>query len=181
MRVNSKVGGLSTRSIARCVEKVFQYSTQSLQSPNSVPFCSPALFLPFSSNHVTAQAIGPWASRRAGPSGKAHLVPLIVITALSAALTNTDAFLLISASCQSRRKSGSFRATTPPHRMPLNPIVMSYIPVECNSCGKHCKGPFLYIGSSNCLRINKGYRYDYSTTTCCIQTTLKVIPKAFLS
>ena len=37
VRVNSKVSGLSTRSIARCVKKIFQYSTQSLQSPNSVP------------------------------------------------------------------------------------------------------------------------------------------------
>src|SRR3954454_14887581 len=79
VRVNSKVGDLSTRSTVGCVKKVVCI-LQPLQSPNSVPFCSLALFIPFPSNHVTAQPIGPWAYGRAGPNRKAHLVPLIAIT-----------------------------------------------------------------------------------------------------
>jgi hypothetical protein len=58
VKVKSKVGSLSTRSPARCVRKVLLYSTQSLQSPNSVLFYSLVLFLPFSANHVTAQPMG---------------------------------------------------------------------------------------------------------------------------
>src|SRR5271154_4426528 len=58
VKVKSKVGSLSTRSPARCVRKVLLYSTQSLQSPNSVLFSSLVLFLPFSANHVTAQPMG---------------------------------------------------------------------------------------------------------------------------
>src|SRR3954469_3780333 len=79
VRVNSKVVDLSTRSTVGCVKKVVCI-LQSLQSPNSAPFCSLALFIPFPSNHVTGQPIGPWVYGRAGPNRKAHLVPLIAIT-----------------------------------------------------------------------------------------------------
>jgi hypothetical protein len=75
---------LTGTSLAQCAKKVFQYSTRSLQSPNSVPFCSLMLSLLFPPNHVAAQPIGPWAYRRAGPNRKVHLVPLIAITECSA-------------------------------------------------------------------------------------------------
>jgi len=84
VRVNSKVGGLPKGSTAGCVcvcgEKGFQYSTQSLQSPNSVSFCSLALFLPFP---LIVRRLSPLAHGLIGGLGqnrKTHLVPLIAIT-----------------------------------------------------------------------------------------------------
>jgi hypothetical protein len=56
---------------------------------------------------------------------------------------------------------------TTPHAT-QHPTMMSYNPVAWNYCGKHCKGPFLYIGSSNCIGIHMSYRYSYSAATCCI-------------
>jgi hypothetical protein len=80
VKVHSKVGGLFHEVDGVVCKKGILYCAQSLQSPNSVLFFSLTLFLPLSTNHVTAQPIGPWAYRRAGLNRKAHLVPLIEIT-----------------------------------------------------------------------------------------------------
>jgi hypothetical protein len=62
-----------------------------------------------------------------------------------------------------RRVSEPFRNITTSHAT-QHPM-MSYNPAVY---GKHCKGPFLYTRSSNCIGIHMGYRSSYRTTACCI-------------
>jgi hypothetical protein len=70
------IDSLSTGSTARCAERVFYI----LYSVYRIPIQSIFTLPPFPPNHVTAQPIGPWAKRRAGPNRKALLVLLIAFT-----------------------------------------------------------------------------------------------------